>query len=191
MNQEEAYICVDGSKDVQLSYEDDLRRTMLSSIERLTTELRERFEQLQNLAQKYAFKRGDNRCRNCNRSTCSQLGHWFLVTPRGMDFEVRDCRGSFASLTTLESGVFFSLRHMYPKCCGWLGSIGLGKRKCLVCEEVESWKVRFVICSEECPFSYCPECWKDIKGMCYVCSPDDDDDSPPSEDDLDDDNTEE
>ncbi|GFU14677.1 e3 ubiquitin-protein ligase DCST1 [Nephila pilipes] len=87
----------------------------------------------------------------------------------------------------LESGVFFSLRHMYPKYFGWLGSCGLGKRKCLVCEEVESWKVRFTICSEECPFSYCPECWKEIKGMCYVCSPDDDDDSPPSEDDLDDD----
>ncbi|GFV77105.1 uncharacterized protein TNCV_691731 [Trichonephila clavipes] len=43
------------SKDVQLSYEDDLRRTMFSSIDRVTAEIRERFQQLQNLAQKYAF----------------------------------------------------------------------------------------------------------------------------------------
>ncbi|GFY32928.1 uncharacterized protein TNCV_2876771 [Trichonephila clavipes] len=53
------YIFGDGSKDVQLSYEDDLRRTMFSSINRVTTEIRERFQQLQNLAQKYAFLRPD------------------------------------------------------------------------------------------------------------------------------------
>ncbi|GFV67462.1 calmodulin [Trichonephila clavipes] len=47
----------DGSKDVQLSYEDELRRTNLSSIERVTAEIREKFRQLQNLAQKYAFLR--------------------------------------------------------------------------------------------------------------------------------------
>ncbi|GFV51496.1 uncharacterized protein TNCV_2907991 [Trichonephila clavipes] len=45
----------DSSKDVQLSYEDDLRRKMFSSINRVTAEIRERFQQLQNLGQKYAF----------------------------------------------------------------------------------------------------------------------------------------
>ncbi|GFT89512.1 uncharacterized protein TNCV_4387701 [Trichonephila clavipes] len=49
------HIFGDGSKDVQLSYEDDLRRTMFSSIDRVTAETRERFQQLQILAQKYAF----------------------------------------------------------------------------------------------------------------------------------------
>ncbi|GFV33737.1 uncharacterized protein TNCV_4568521 [Trichonephila clavipes] len=44
-------------KDVQLSHEDDLRRTMFSSIDRVTAEIRERLQQLQNLAQKYAFLR--------------------------------------------------------------------------------------------------------------------------------------
>ncbi|GFT04105.1 uncharacterized protein TNCV_3346461 [Trichonephila clavipes] len=44
----------DRSKDSQLSYEDDLRRTMFSSIDKLTAEIQERFQQLQNLAQKYA-----------------------------------------------------------------------------------------------------------------------------------------
>ncbi|GFU99572.1 uncharacterized protein TNCV_4082931 [Trichonephila clavipes] len=43
--------------DVQLSYEDSLRRIMFSSIDRVTAEIRERFQQFQNLAQKYAFLR--------------------------------------------------------------------------------------------------------------------------------------
>ncbi|GFW52939.1 uncharacterized protein TNCV_2395181 [Trichonephila clavipes] len=51
------HIFDDGSKDVQLSYENDLTQTMFSSIDRVTTEIRERFQQLQNLAQKYAFSR--------------------------------------------------------------------------------------------------------------------------------------
>ncbi|GFT97564.1 uncharacterized protein TNCV_387251 [Trichonephila clavipes] len=51
------YIFGDGSKDVQLSYEDDLRRTMFSSIDRVTVEIRERFQLFRNLAQKYAFLR--------------------------------------------------------------------------------------------------------------------------------------
>ncbi|GFT07827.1 hypothetical protein TNCV_1214201 [Trichonephila clavipes] len=45
----------DGSKDVQLSNEDDLRRTMFSSIDKVTAEILERFQQLQSLAHKYAF----------------------------------------------------------------------------------------------------------------------------------------
>ncbi|GFW96108.1 uncharacterized protein TNCV_958211 [Trichonephila clavipes] len=44
------HIFGDGSKDVQLSYEDYLRRTMFSS-----KNIRGRFQQLQNQAQKYAF----------------------------------------------------------------------------------------------------------------------------------------
>ncbi|GFX99538.1 uncharacterized protein TNCV_5025941 [Trichonephila clavipes] len=37
------HIFGDVSKDVQLSYEDDSRRTMFSSIDRVTAEMRERF----------------------------------------------------------------------------------------------------------------------------------------------------
>ncbi|GFU01760.1 uncharacterized protein TNCV_1522751 [Trichonephila clavipes] len=51
------HIFGNGSKDVELSYEDDLRRTMVSSIDRITAEIQERFKQLQNLGQKYAFLR--------------------------------------------------------------------------------------------------------------------------------------
>ncbi|GFX99043.1 uncharacterized protein TNCV_4809911 [Trichonephila clavipes] len=48
-----------GSKDAQLFYEDDLRRTMFSSTDRVTAEIQERFQQLQNVAQKYAFLRSE------------------------------------------------------------------------------------------------------------------------------------
>ncbi|PRD31383.1 UNVERIFIED_CONTAM: hypothetical protein NCL1_23669 [Trichonephila clavipes] len=49
------HIFGDGSKDVQLLYEDDVRLTMFSSTDRVIAEIREIFQQLQNLAQKYAF----------------------------------------------------------------------------------------------------------------------------------------
>ncbi|GFX40675.1 uncharacterized protein TNCV_1217981 [Trichonephila clavipes] len=51
------HIFGDGSKDDQLSYEDDLRRSMFSSVHRVTAKIRERFQKVQNLAQKYAFLR--------------------------------------------------------------------------------------------------------------------------------------
>ncbi|GFX40037.1 uncharacterized protein TNCV_2273201 [Trichonephila clavipes] len=44
------YIFDDGSKDVQLLYEDDLRRIMYSLIVKVIVETREKFQQLQNLA---------------------------------------------------------------------------------------------------------------------------------------------
>ncbi|GFW58759.1 uncharacterized protein TNCV_379421 [Trichonephila clavipes] len=49
------HIFGEGSKDVQLSYEDDFRRTIFSSIDRLTAKIRGRLQQLQNLAQKYVL----------------------------------------------------------------------------------------------------------------------------------------
>jgi hypothetical protein len=51
------HIFCDGSRDVALSYEDGLRRTMFSTIDRVTAEIQQRFQQLQNLAQRYAFLR--------------------------------------------------------------------------------------------------------------------------------------
>ncbi|GFW20804.1 uncharacterized protein TNCV_1050251 [Trichonephila clavipes] len=52
------HIFGNGSKDVQLLYEDGLRRTtFFFSTDRVTAKTRERFEQLQNLAQKHAFLR--------------------------------------------------------------------------------------------------------------------------------------
>ncbi|GFU68840.1 hypothetical protein TNCV_1548241 [Trichonephila clavipes] len=54
--QEEVYIWRrGGNKDDQLPYENDLKRAMFSSIDRVTAEIRETFQQLQNLAQKICF----------------------------------------------------------------------------------------------------------------------------------------
>ncbi|GFX61613.1 uncharacterized protein TNCV_5111001 [Trichonephila clavipes] len=53
------HIFGDESKDVQLSFEDDLRRAIFSLINRVTAEIRGRFQQLQNLTQKYAFLRSE------------------------------------------------------------------------------------------------------------------------------------
>ncbi|GFS69819.1 uncharacterized protein TNCV_3101371, partial [Trichonephila clavipes] len=50
------HIFGDGSKDVQLSYEDDL---MTFFNRQKTAEIRERFQQLRNLAQKCAFLSSD------------------------------------------------------------------------------------------------------------------------------------
>jgi hypothetical protein len=51
------HIFGDGSADVGLwlSYENELRRTIFTSVDRVTAEIRDRFHHLQNLAQKYAF----------------------------------------------------------------------------------------------------------------------------------------
>ncbi|GFU79818.1 uncharacterized protein TNCV_4863721 [Trichonephila clavipes] len=51
------HIFGDGGKDVRLLYEDDLRLTMFSLIDRVTAGILERFQQLQSLAQKYTFLR--------------------------------------------------------------------------------------------------------------------------------------
>lgn len=51
------HIFGDGSRDAGLSHEDDLKRKMFSSLDRVTAEIRERFQQLQNLTEKYAFLR--------------------------------------------------------------------------------------------------------------------------------------
>ncbi|GFS56265.1 uncharacterized protein TNCV_2769371 [Trichonephila clavipes] len=50
------HISSDESKDVQLSYEDDLRRILFSSIDRVTAEI-QRFQQMQNIVQKICFLR--------------------------------------------------------------------------------------------------------------------------------------
>ncbi|GFY03393.1 hypothetical protein TNCV_1173511 [Trichonephila clavipes] len=49
----------DGSKDVQVSHEEDLMRTMFSAIDRETAENIEICQQLQNLDQKHAFLRSE------------------------------------------------------------------------------------------------------------------------------------
>ncbi|GBP69452.1 hypothetical protein EVAR_48809_1 [Eumeta japonica] len=53
------HIFGNGTVDVGLSYENELRRIMFTSLDRVTAEIRDRFQQLQNLAQNMPF----NACR--------------------------------------------------------------------------------------------------------------------------------
>ncbi|CAH0400600.1 unnamed protein product [Chilo suppressalis] len=45
----------DGSTDAGLTYENELRRTLFSSLDRVISEIRSRFQQLDNLAEKFSF----------------------------------------------------------------------------------------------------------------------------------------
>ncbi|GBP40145.1 hypothetical protein EVAR_20287_1 [Eumeta japonica] len=49
------HIFDDGTRNANLSCENELRRKLFSSLDRITVELRERFQQLQNLADKFAY----------------------------------------------------------------------------------------------------------------------------------------
>lgn len=82
-----------------------------------------------------------------------------------------------------DTGVFVSLRNTYPRYCEWIIKLGLGKRKCLICEETEARKSYPLIFCSKCTFAYCEECWSDVKEQCYVCSPEDDE-SELSDDDM-------
>ncbi|ENN75308.1 hypothetical protein YQE_08085, partial [Dendroctonus ponderosae] len=60
----------------------------------------------------------------------------------------------------------------YPKEFSWLKWFKAGRRKCLLCEEVEPRKQSdFIECPNEgCHFIYCQECWKDMGDKCLVCA---------------------
>ncbi|XP_023221032.1 uncharacterized protein LOC111622842 [Centruroides sculpturatus] len=49
------HIFDDGTRDANLSYENELRRKLFYSLNRIIVEIRERFQQLQNLADKFAY----------------------------------------------------------------------------------------------------------------------------------------
>ncbi|XP_067144934.1 52 kDa repressor of the inhibitor of the protein kinase-like [Centruroides vittatus] len=49
------HIFYDGTRDANLSCENELRRKLFSSLNRIIVEIRERFQQLQNLADKFAY----------------------------------------------------------------------------------------------------------------------------------------
>ena len=69
-----------------------------------------------------------------------------------------------------ETSIMMGLRFSFPRLCGWITAIGLGKKKCLICEETEN--KTFKHCpTRGCNFGYCRECWIDIKKSCYACMP--------------------
>ncbi|XP_071825449.1 E3 ubiquitin-protein ligase DCST1-like isoform X2 [Apostichopus japonicus] len=67
------------------------------------------------------------------------------------------------------------LRSKFPRLCGWMSIVGMGKKTCLVCSEKES-KRSYHCVTKGCYFMYCRECWEDIK-VCFACSQDKRDES--------------
>lgn len=69
--------------------------------------------------------------------------------------------------------IFEAIRRKCPVLGACLKVFGLGRRKCLVCQEVEGcvgWGRGYVVCPEkECGAVYCKECWKDLGKKCVVC----------------------
>lgn len=49
------HIFDDGGRDANLSYENELKRNLLSSLDKIIVEIRERFQQLRNLAEKFTY----------------------------------------------------------------------------------------------------------------------------------------
>ncbi|XP_074657366.1 E3 ubiquitin-protein ligase DCST1-like [Tubulanus polymorphus] len=60
-----------------------------------------------------------------------------------------------------------ALKLQFPRLCCCLNVLGLGKRKCIVCDEREDSKC--VTCTKGCNFLYCAQCWIDAEGQCYIC----------------------
>ncbi|XP_064644658.1 protein sneaky-like [Lineus longissimus] len=63
---------------------------------------------------------------------------------------------------SMQTGLLMSWRHTFPRLCGCLRVLGLGKKQCLICKEPEN--KDFYFCETKgCNFVYCKECWEDLK----------------------------
>lgn len=65
------------------------------------------------------------------------------------------------------------LQIRFPRALACLKILPSGRRKCLICKEVEPWKKtkKFHECpNENCHFVYCHECWLDLGERCIACA---------------------
>ena len=67
---------------------------------------------------------------------------------------------------------WLALRFRSPRYCGWLEFFACARQKCLICSEAESRKgPKFRHCTTPgCIFVHCPECWRDVGGICFACA---------------------
>nr|XP_022310045.1 DC-STAMP domain-containing protein 1-like [Crassostrea virginica] len=73
---------------------------------------------------------------------------------------------------TRDTSALLALKRLCPRLEVLLKCCKGAKLKCLVCEDVESKKQKFVPCpTPGCNFTYCPECWLDCRETCYACLP--------------------
>ncbi|XP_067659920.1 E3 ubiquitin-protein ligase DCST1-like [Haliotis asinina] len=73
-----------------------------------------------------------------------------------------------AGTLTRPTGVFSALLQEFPRCCKFLERFNKIKIKCLICEDPKD--NDFHKCETEgCNFTYCKDCWLDVKKKCYAC----------------------
>ncbi|XP_043271509.1 protein sneaky-like [Venturia canescens] len=67
---------------------------------------------------------------------------------------------------------WLALRLRSPQFCGWLKFFACARGQCLICGEPESIRgAKFRECTTPgCTFIHCPECWRDIGGICLACA---------------------
>lgn len=84
----------------------------------------------------------------------------------------------------MEANILLKLRMRKPKQFGWLRYLPVGKRKCLICGELEPAKQGiFQECATHgCDYVHCLECWNDIGEVCYGCRPAENDEDTAIED---------
>ncbi|XP_048251270.1 E3 ubiquitin-protein ligase DCST1-like isoform X1 [Haliotis rufescens] len=66
------------------------------------------------------------------------------------------------------TGVLSALVQEFPRCCKCLERFAKAKPTCLICEDPKN--NDFHDCETEgCKFTYCKDCWLDVKKKCYAC----------------------
>ncbi|XP_013381102.2 E3 ubiquitin-protein ligase DCST1 [Lingula anatina] len=81
---------------------------------------------------------------------------------------------------SMRTDLSVALINQFPRLCSCLKVMGMGKKRCLICEEPQN--KEFHICATPgCNFVYCKQCWKDVKHICYACASEEDFSSDESE----------
>ncbi|XP_065355190.1 protein sneaky, partial [Calliphora vicina] len=83
---------------------------------------------------------------------------------------IREARYNFANRQIrLKANLFLILRLKWPHYFNWLVKFHIGRRKCVICGELEDSK--FVFCrNSACKVSYCNDCFNDIENTCWICN---------------------
>ncbi|XP_046805994.1 protein sneaky isoform X2 [Lucilia cuprina] len=83
---------------------------------------------------------------------------------------IREAKYNFANRQIrLRANLFLVLRLNWPRYFNWLIKFHIGRRKCVICGELEDSK--FVFCrNAACKVSYCNDCFDDIGNTCWICN---------------------
>lgn len=77
-----------------------------------------------------------------------------------------------AHLLERDMDPWIAMRLRLPNIFNWLNYFSFARLKCLICGEAEPRKnSKFRRCETPgCLFIHCPECWRDVGGICFACA---------------------